>query len=330
MILIRSSSPCAFVGLLLLTGGLAFATASEPTSSAATPGGVRFAVLERKSGLFAKFSSIASIAKANGVQIVWDTSSKTVVDTPNIVYANSALTLPSNRDAKQSLPAIRPIVVNLMQIYLADPRTIEQGRKLTADSRAAQSEVEKQTTEMNALIAEADRRSAAGDKKAATQRRREADDKQDKIRTFQQNVKVALAVRVQTFRSLMLAEITPRVVADVQRTGANLVIDVSGTRDVDVSSILFAAAPYDGTKKLPATVPPLSKVLTVDMDQLATRAAAVSSGPPDRQHLVDAAIALAVAREADLLIDVSVKPTKGESPVLFSDPDIDITADVKL
>jgi outer membrane protein len=87
--------------------------------------------------------------------------------------------------------------------------------------------------------------------------------KQQEVQSFQTNTRNSLQQRIQTFRSLMVEEISKVAVDIAKRKGATLLVDKSGPTLIGVSNILYADPSYDITdevqkevnKDRPATSP---------------------------------------------------------------------------
>src|SRR6187551_630370 len=137
-------------------------------------------------------------------------------------------------------PAVKILVVDMAKLYDTHYKTIEQNAKIQADDQKAQEEVEKMNKEGNALVEEyktmneqasnpalsTDAKSKAQD--AAAKKLEAIQNKQREVQTFIQNTRNSLGQRLQTFRSLMLEEIS-KVASDVaKRKGATILLDKAG------------------------------------------------------------------------------------------------------
>jgi outer membrane protein len=177
--------------------------------------------------------------------------------------------------AAQAQPAPKIYVVDMAKLYDTHYKTQEQNAKIQADDQKAQEEVEKMNKEGNALVEEykslndqasnptlsADAKSKAQD--AAQKKLEQIQGKQREVQTFIQNTRNSLGQRLNTFRSLMLEEIT-KVATDVaKRKGATLLIDKAGPTAIGISNFLYTDPAYDITedvlkeinKDRPANVP---------------------------------------------------------------------------
>ena len=78
--------------------------------------------------------------------------------------------------------------------------------------------------------------------------------KKNEIATFVQNTRNSLQQRLQTFRSLMLEDIS-KIVADVaKRKGNTLVLDKSGPTFIGISNLVYADSGYDMTDDVAAEI----------------------------------------------------------------------------
>ncbi|MBI5771333.1 MAG: OmpH family outer membrane protein [Verrucomicrobia bacterium] len=163
-------------------------------------------------------------------------------------------------------PAIKLAVVDMAKLYDNHYKTLEQNAKLQADDQKAQEEVDKMNKEGNSLVEEykalndqSTNPTLTADAKAKAQndaqRKLEAiQQKKNEIGTFVQNTRNSIQQRLQTFRSLMLEEIS-KVVADVaKKKGATLVLDKSGPTFIGISNLVYADAAYEITDDIAAEI----------------------------------------------------------------------------
>ena len=156
-------------------------------------------------------------------------------------------------------PAPKIMVVDMAKLYDTHYKTLEQNAKIQADDQKAQEEVEKMNKEGNALVEEyktlndqsqsvalsAEAKSKAQD--AAQKKLEQIQNKQREVQTFIQNTRNSLGQRLNTFRSLMLEEIT-KVVSDVaKRKGATLVLDKAGPTAIGISNVIYTDAAFEIT-----------------------------------------------------------------------------------
>jgi outer membrane protein len=159
-------------------------------------------------------------------------------------------------------PAVKILVVDMAKLYDNHYKTQEQNNKLQADKQKAEEEVEKMNKEGNALVDEyknlqeqstnaalsADAKTKA--QNDAQKKLQEIQQKQNEIRTFIQNSGQSLNQRLQTFRSLMLEEIS-KVATDVaKRHGATLLLDKAGPSLIGISNLIYADAGFDITDEV--------------------------------------------------------------------------------
>lgn len=156
-------------------------------------------------------------------------------------------------------PAVKILVVDMAKLYDTHYKTLEQNAKIQADDQKAQEEVEKMNKEGNVLVEEyktlndqsnnpALSAEAKGKAQDAAQKKLEAiQTKQREVQTFIQNTRNTLGQRLNTFRSLMLEEIS-KVAADVaKRKGATLLFDKAGPTAIGISNVIYADAGFDIT-----------------------------------------------------------------------------------
>jgi outer membrane protein len=156
-------------------------------------------------------------------------------------------------------PAVKILVVDMAKLYDTHYKTLEQNAKIQADDQKAQEEVEKMNQEGNVLVEEykslndksnnpALSAEAKGKAQDEAQKKLEAiQTKQREVQTFIQNTRNTLGQRLNTFRSLMLEEIS-KVASDVaKRKGATLLFDKAGPTAMGISNVIYADAGFDIT-----------------------------------------------------------------------------------
>ena len=163
-------------------------------------------------------------------------------------------------------PAVKILVVDMAKLYDNHYKTQEQNSKLQADKAKAEQEVEKMNKEGNALVEEyknlqeqstnaaltAEAKSKA--QNDAQKKLQEIQEKQNEIRTFIQNSSQSLQQRLQTFRSLMLEEIS-KVATDVaKRHGATILLDKAGPSLIGISNVIYSDPAYDITDEVMAEI----------------------------------------------------------------------------
>jgi outer membrane protein len=157
-------------------------------------------------------------------------------------------------------PAAKILVVDMAKLYDTHYKTVEQNAKIQADDQKAQEEVEKMNKEGNALVEEyktlndqsnnptlsTEAKSKAQD--AAQKKLEQIQNKQREVQTFIQNTRNSLGQRLNTFRSLMLEEIS-KVATDVaKRKGATLLFDKAGPTGIGISNLVYNDPAYDITE----------------------------------------------------------------------------------
>jgi outer membrane protein len=186
---------------------------------------------------------------------------KNTIQTLVAAAAFGALTL--GADAQ---PAIKLAVVDMAKLYDNHHKTLEQNAKLQADDQKAQEEVDKMNKEGNALVEEykalndqSTNPTLTVDAKAKAQneaqRKLEAiQQKKNEIGTFVQNTRNSIQQRLQTFRSLMLEEISKTVGDVAKKKGSTLVLDKSGPTFIGISNLVYADAAYEITDDVAAEI----------------------------------------------------------------------------
>jgi outer membrane protein len=159
-------------------------------------------------------------------------------------------------------PAPKILIVDMAKLYDTHYKTVEQNAKIQADDQKAQEEVEKMNKEGNGLVEEykslndqsnnptlsADAKAKAQD--AAQKKLEQIQNKQREVQTFIQNTRNSLGQRLNTFRSLMLEEIS-KIAADVaKRKGATLLFDKAGPTGIGISNLIYADSGYDITEEV--------------------------------------------------------------------------------
>jgi outer membrane protein len=173
----------------------------------------------------------------------------------------------------QSAPKI--LVVDLAKLFDTHWKTQEQTAKLQEDEKKAQDQLSVITKDGNALVEqfkELDEQSKnpAATAEAKAKAQADAQKKYDEIQqkrseqnSFVQNTGNTLKQRFQTFKTLMIEEITKTSVEIAKKHGATFLLDKSGPTLVGVSNILYFDPSLDITdevqaelnKDRPATTP---------------------------------------------------------------------------
>jgi outer membrane protein len=160
----------------------------------------------------------------------------------------------------QAQPAPKILVVDMAKLYDTHYKTLEQNAKIQADDQKAQEEVEKMNKEGNVLVEEyktlnEQSNNPALSSEAKSKAQNEAQkklesiqNKQREVQTFIQNTRNSLGQRLNTFRSLMLEEISKIATETAKRKGATILIDKAGPTGIGISNLVYADPAYDITE----------------------------------------------------------------------------------
>src|ERR1019366_7868947 len=168
--------------------------------------------------------------------------------------------------AAHAQPAPKILTVDLVKLFAGHYKTQEQQAKFQADQATAKDQLDQITKEGNALVeqykelddqsknpavtAEAKAKAQADAQKKLAEIRQ----KQSEQQSFIQSTNNSMQQRGQTFKTLLLEEIT-KVAADIaKKKGATLLIDKSGPTMVGVSSILYSDPSLDITDEVMAEI----------------------------------------------------------------------------
>ncbi|MES2697036.1 MAG: OmpH family outer membrane protein [Verrucomicrobiota bacterium] len=161
--------------------------------------------------------------------------------------------------AASAQPAVKILVVDMAKLYDNHYKTLEQNAKIQADDQKAQEEVDKMNKEGNALVEEykslndqSSNPALSNDAKTKAQgdaqkKLEQIQGKQNEVRTFIQNTRNSLQQRLQTFRSLMLEEISKTAADVAKRKGGTLLMDKAGPSLIGVSNIVYSDPGYEIT-----------------------------------------------------------------------------------
>jgi outer membrane protein len=164
----------------------------------------------------------------------------------------------------QSSPKI--LVVDLAKLFDNHYKTQEQQAKLQADETKAQDQLAAITKEGNALVEqfkELDEQSknptATAEAKAKAQgeaqkKYEEIQQKRSEQNSFVQNTRSTLQQRFQTFKTLMVEEISKVAVEIAKKKGATFLFDKSGPTLVGVSNVLYYDPSLDITDEVMAEI----------------------------------------------------------------------------
>jgi outer membrane protein len=180
------------------------------------------------------------------------------------ILAAAALAFTALTTHAQTGPKI--LVVDIAKIFDNHYKTQEQQAKLQADEAKAQEQLAQITKEGNALVEqfkELDEQSKnpAASAEAKSKAQGEAQKKYEEIQqkrgeqnSFVQNTRTTLQQRFQTFKTLMVEEITKVAVEIAKKKGATFLIDKSGPTLIGVSNILYYEPSLDITDEVMAEI----------------------------------------------------------------------------
>ncbi|MCX6952544.1 MAG: OmpH family outer membrane protein [Verrucomicrobia bacterium] len=164
--------------------------------------------------------------------------------------------------AASAQPAVKLLVVDMAKLYDGHYKTVEQNAKIQADDAKAQEEVDKMNKEGNALVEEYKslndqagsamlNAEAKAKAQADAQKKLEAiQAKQREVQGFIQNTRNSLGQRLNTFRSLMLEEISKLATEVAKRKGGTVLLDKAGPTGIGISNLIYADAGYDITDEV--------------------------------------------------------------------------------
>jgi outer membrane protein len=162
----------------------------------------------------------------------------------------------------QTSPKI--LVVDLAKLFENHWKTQEQQAKLKTDGTKAQDQIAQLQKDGNALVAEfkeLDEQSknptatAEAKAKAQTDAQKKYDEiqqKQTELRSFAQNTQSTLRQRFETFKTLMLEEITKTATDIAKKHGATFLVDKTGPSLVGVPLFMYSDPSLDITDEVSA------------------------------------------------------------------------------
>ncbi len=165
------------------------------------------------------------------------------------IIAAAALAFSALTAHAQTGPKI--LVVDLAKLFDNHYKTLEQTAKLQADAAKAQDQMAVIIKEGNALVEQfkelddqAKNPTATAEAKAKSQgeaqkKYEEIQQKRSEQNSFAQNTSNTLKQRFQTFKTLMVEEISKVAVEIAKKKGATFLLDKSGPTLVGVSNILY-------------------------------------------------------------------------------------------
>src|SRR5471032_1537422 len=187
--------------------------------------------------------------------------------------------------AASAQPAVKLYVVDMAKLYDTHYKTVEKNAQLQADDQKAQEEVDRMNKEGNGLVEEY---KALNDKtanpaltpeaKSAAQNEAQKkfaaiQQKQQEVQTFIQNTRNSLQQRMQTYKALILEEISKTATAVAQRKGATFLIDKSGPSLFLIPSVIYVDPGFDITDDV-------AKEINKDRPASATPAASMTPAAP--------------------------------------------------
>lgn len=164
--------------------------------------------------------------------------------------------------AGQAQPAFKVLVVDMQKLYDGHWQTEEQNAKLSHDQQTATEQLKQLNAEGTALVdqyKELDEQSKSPTLTPEARTKAQADaqkkyaeiqSKQNDVNTFQSNASRALQQRVQTFKALMLEQISNVAAKIAKDKGATLLIDKYGPTAIGVSNIIYFDPAYDITDEV--------------------------------------------------------------------------------
>ncbi|MSU69024.1 MAG: OmpH family outer membrane protein [Opitutaceae bacterium] len=179
---------------------------------------------------------------------------KKSIQTLITLAAFGALSLAANAQ-----PAFKLMVVDMAKLYDGHYKTVEQNAKIQADDAKAQEEVDKMNKEGNTLVEEYKglndqsnnptlTAEAKGKAQNEAQKKLEGiQTKQREVQGFIQNTRNSLSQRLNTFRSLMLEEISKIATVIAKAKGGTVLLDKAGPTGIGISSLVYADPGYDIT-----------------------------------------------------------------------------------
>lgn len=161
--------------------------------------------------------------------------------------------------AVQAQPAPKVFVVDMVKLYDGHFKTEEQNAKLKVDQQKAEDELQKLNVEGNSLVEQAKalneqtkNPALSTDAKTKAQqdlqaKAEEIQKKQNEVNSFRQNTQRSLQQRINTFKQLLLEEISKTATDIAKKKGATLLFDKSGPSLIGVPALVYFDASYDIT-----------------------------------------------------------------------------------
>jgi outer membrane protein len=180
------------------------------------------------------------------------------------LIAAAAIVLVTLTAHAQTAPKI--LVVDLAKLFDNHWKSQEQGVKFKADAAKAQAQIDQLQKDGNALVdqfKELDEQSKNPTATAEAKAKAQADaqklydqiqQKRSELNSFAQNAQSTLRQRTQTFKTLMIEEITKVAVDIAKKKGATFLLDKSGPTMVGVSNILYFDSSLEITDEVMAEI----------------------------------------------------------------------------
>jgi outer membrane protein len=206
------------------------------------------------------------------------------------LVAVAAIALTSLTAHAQTAPKI--LVVDLAKLFDNHWKTKEQQVKLKADGAKAQDQIAQLQKDGNALVdqfKELDEQSKNPTATAEAKAKAQADaqklydqiqQKRSELNSFAQNTQSTLRQRFETFKTLMIEEITKVAVDIAKKKGATFLFDKSGPTLVGVSNVLYFDPSLDITDEVMAELNKDRPAVTPTPVTSSTPAAPAESGSP--------------------------------------------------
>lgn len=184
--------------------------------------------------------------------------------------------------------AVKVAVVDMAKLFDGHYKTQQQTAKFQSDQQKAQEQFDQMTKETQGLVEqfkEADEQSKnpTATAEAKTKAQGEAQKlyeqiqaKQNERQTFAGNTRQELQQRFQTFKSLLIEEISKTATEIAKRHGATILIDKSGPSMIGVSNFIYIDPSFDITDEVAAEI---NKDRPANMPAASAAPAASSAAP---------------------------------------------------
>jgi outer membrane protein len=160
------------------------------------------------------------------------------------IFAVTAIAFTALTTHAQTTPKI--LVVDLAKVFDNHYKTLEQQAKLQADEAKAQEQFKELDEQSKNPTATAEAKAKA--QADAQKKYDEIQQKRSEQNSFVQNTSNTLKQRFQTFKTLMIEEITKTATEIAKKHGATILLDKSGPTLVGVSNVLYFDPSLDITE----------------------------------------------------------------------------------